>query len=60
MSTLPVDPTDAQIRAMVDDGREGPVVMLNLNHYRDRDEYLRYGVVVLAALESLALTPPPG
>lgn len=53
MSTLPVDPTDAQIQAIVDDGREGPVVMLNLNHYRDRDEYLRYGVVALAALESV-------
>jgi hypothetical protein len=27
VSTLPVDPTDAQIQAIVDDGREGPVVM---------------------------------
>jgi uncharacterized protein (DUF1330 family) len=30
---------------------DGPVVMLNLNRYRDRDAYMRYGVVAAAVLE---------
>ena len=30
---------------------DGPVVMLNLNRYRDRDAYLRYGEVAAAVLE---------
>lgn len=53
MSSTPVDPTDAQIQAVAADGRDGPIVMLNLNRYRDRNEYLRYGVVALAALQSV-------
>ena len=35
----PVDPTEAQIEAVAADERDGPVVMLNLNRYRDRDAY---------------------
>ena len=31
--------------------RDGPVLMLNLNCYRDREEYLRYGEVATAVLE---------
>ncbi len=53
MSDRPVEPTDAQIQSVLGDERDGPVVMLNLNRYRDREEYLRYGVVALAALESV-------
>jgi uncharacterized protein (DUF1330 family) len=53
MSERPVDPTDAQIRSVAADERAGPVVMLNLNRYRDRDEYLKYGVVALQAVESV-------
>jgi uncharacterized protein (DUF1330 family) len=53
VSELPVDPTDAQIQEVLHDGREGPIVMLNLNRYRDRDEYLHYGMVALAAIESV-------
>ena len=54
MSELPVDPTNAQIEAVLHDDRDGPVVMLNLNRYRDRDRYLQeYGLVALAAIESV-------
>ncbi len=51
--TLPVDPTDAQIQELLHDERDGPIVMLNLNRYEDRDRYLQYGVVALAAVESV-------
>ena len=52
--TRPVDPTDAQLKAVVDHPSDGPVVMLNLNKYVDRDAYLQeYGVVALAAVESV-------
>ena len=53
MSQLPVDPTDAQIQEVLNHPSEGPVVMLNLNKYRDRDQYLQYGIVALAAIESV-------
>ncbi|HYF47534.1 MAG TPA: DUF1330 domain-containing protein [Acidimicrobiales bacterium] len=53
MNELPVDPTEDQIQAVLHDERDGPVVMLNLNRYRDRDTYLRYGIVALAAIESV-------
>ena len=49
----PVDPTEAQIEAVAADERDGPVVMLNLNRYRDRDEYLKYGMVALQAVEAV-------
>ena len=50
---LPIEPTDAQIQDVLHDGRETPVVMINLNKYLDRDRYLQYGVVALAAVESV-------
>jgi uncharacterized protein (DUF1330 family) len=53
MTTLPVDPTDAQIQEVLNDGRDGPVVMINLNKYRDRDEYLQYGMVALGAIDAV-------
>jgi hypothetical protein len=54
VTALPVDPTDAQIQAVLNDGRDGPVVMINLNRYRDRDAYLQeYGLVALAAIDSV-------
>jgi uncharacterized protein (DUF1330 family) len=40
----------ADIAALAGDG-DRPVVMLNLNRYRDREEYLRYGAVALTVLE---------
>ena len=54
MTARPIDPTDAQIQEVLHDGGEGPVVMVNLNRYRDRDAYLQeYGVVALGAIESV-------
>jgi uncharacterized protein (DUF1330 family) len=51
---MAVEPDERQIleitaRAGADG--DGPVVMLNLNRYRDRQEYLRYGAVALGVLE---------
>jgi len=52
--TRPIDPTDAQIQEVLHHPNEGPVVMLNLNKYRDRDAYLQeYGLVALGAIESV-------
>jgi len=52
--SLPVDPTDAQIQEVLHFPDDGPVVMLNLNRYRDRDAYLQqYGLVALAAIEGV-------
>jgi len=41
----------AEIAARAGGDSDGPVVMLNLNRYRDRDAYLRYGEVAAAVLE---------
>jgi uncharacterized protein (DUF1330 family) len=40
-----------EIAALAGADGDGPVVMLNLNRYLDREEYLRYGAVALAVLE---------
>jgi uncharacterized protein (DUF1330 family) len=51
---MPVEP-DAQqlsdIAALAGADGDGPVVMLNLNRYGDREAYGRYGEVALAVLE---------
>jgi uncharacterized protein (DUF1330 family) len=51
---MPVEPDAQQLADVVAlagaDG-DGPVVMLNLNRYRDRQAYERYGVVALEVLE---------
>jgi uncharacterized protein (DUF1330 family) len=41
----------ADITALAGADGDGPVVMLNLNRYRDREEYFRYGAVALTVLE---------
>lgn len=41
----------ADVAALAGGESDGPVVMLNLNRYRDREAYLRYGVVAAAVLE---------
>lgn len=41
----------AEIAARAGGDGDGPVVMLNLNRYRDRNAYLRYGEVAAAVLE---------
>jgi uncharacterized protein (DUF1330 family) len=51
---MPVEPDAgqfAEIAALAGGDADGPVVMLNLNRYRDRDAYMRYGVVAAAVLE---------
>ena len=49
-----VEPTERQIAEMAELARspdDGPLVMLNLNKYRDRAAYERYGAVALQVLE---------
>ena len=41
----------AQVAALAGTDADGPVVMLNLNRYRDREAYARYGKVAAAVLE---------
>jgi uncharacterized protein (DUF1330 family) len=48
---MPVEPDAEQIAALQGADADEPVVMLNLNRYRDREAYARYGVVALEALE---------
>ena len=50
---MAVNPTPEQLEAMAAIARgdgDGPLVMLNLNRYRDRAEYERYGEVALRVL----------
>jgi uncharacterized protein (DUF1330 family) len=49
-----VEPTEDQLAALAGIARspdDGPLVMLNLNTYRDREAYGRYGEVALRVLE---------
>jgi uncharacterized protein (DUF1330 family) len=51
---MPVEPDEAQlkeIQALAGTPGDGPLVMLNLNRYRDRDAYVRYGAVATKVLE---------
>jgi hypothetical protein len=41
----------AEVGALAGRDGDGPVVMLNLNRYSDREAYARYGSVALAVLE---------
>lgn len=50
---MPVEPDEQQfadVAALVGSDADGPVVMLNLNGYRDREAYMRYGEVASAVL----------
>ncbi|MEA2331131.1 MAG: hypothetical protein QOH58_1269 [Thermoleophilaceae bacterium] len=40
----------AELAALAGGDADGPVVMLNLNRYRDRDAYARYGAVAIEVL----------
>jgi uncharacterized protein (DUF1330 family) len=42
-----------ELAARAAEGPDGPVVMVNLNRYRDRDAYERYGEVALSVLARL-------
>jgi len=50
---MPVEPDAqqfAEVAALAGGEADGPVVMLNLNRYRDRQAYMRYGEVASAVL----------
>ena len=53
---MAVEPDQKQISELTQlaesDG-DGPLVMLNLNRYRDREAYARYGIVALEVLEKV-------
>jgi uncharacterized protein (DUF1330 family) len=51
---MPVEPTPdqvAEIQAVAEGPEDGPLVMLNLNRYRDPTAYARYGEVAQRVLE---------
>lgn len=51
---MPIEPDEQQLTEIVaraGGAADGPVVMLNLNRYRERDAYARYGDVATAVLE---------
>ncbi len=51
---MPVEPDErqfAEVSALAGSDADGPVVMLNLNRYRDRDAYYRYAAVATTVLE---------
>jgi hypothetical protein len=53
---MPVEPDEAQLKemqALAGAPDDGPLVMLNLNRYRDRDAYLRYGEVAATVLDDV-------
>jgi len=43
----------AELTAIAGSGDDGPLVMLNLNRYRDREAYGRYGEVALRVLQKV-------
>jgi uncharacterized protein (DUF1330 family) len=51
MAVEPNEEQFAEIAAVAGGETDGPVVMLNLNRYRDREAYMRYGAVAAAVLE---------
>jgi hypothetical protein len=51
---MPVEPDQGQLaemQALAGSPDDGPLVMLNLNRYRDREAYLRYGAVATEVLD---------
>jgi uncharacterized protein (DUF1330 family) len=40
-------PTQEQLKAFAENGPDGPIVMVNLLKYRDREAYMRYGAVAM-------------
>ncbi|HEX6116795.1 MAG TPA: DUF1330 domain-containing protein [Solirubrobacterales bacterium] len=51
---MAIEPDEAQVAeltALAESDDDGPLVMLNLNRYRDREAYGRYGLVALRVLE---------
>ena len=53
---MPVEPDREQLTQIVDrarEGEDGPIVMLNLNRYRSREDYARYADVAAVVLAEL-------
>jgi uncharacterized protein (DUF1330 family) len=52
---MPIDPDQQQLEAIAARAAEddSAIVMLNLNRYTDREEYLRYGAVATRKLDEL-------
>jgi uncharacterized protein (DUF1330 family) len=53
---MAVEPDADQLReitALAGSEADGPLVMLNLNRYRDQEAYMRYGEVALRVLEKV-------
>ena len=51
---MPVEPDGqqlAEVSGIAGSGSDAPVVMLNLNRYRDRDAYYRYAAVATTVLD---------
>ena len=51
---MPIEPDEkqfAEVAALAGGEADGPLVMLNLNRYRDRAAYERYGGVAMSVLE---------
>jgi hypothetical protein len=51
---VPVEPDQrqlAEVSAVAGSAADAPLVMLNLNRYRDRDAYYRYAAVATTVLE---------
>ncbi len=53
MAVEPDEQQFAELGAIAGGPDDGPLVMLNLNRYRDRAAYGRYGAVAAAVLERL-------
>jgi uncharacterized protein (DUF1330 family) len=54
MTAMPIEPDQqqlAEVSALAGSDADAPVVMLNLNRYRDRDAYYRYAAVATTVLE---------
>lgn len=52
---MAIEPDQKQLEAIIANasGDDSPIVMLNLNRYADRDEYMRYGAVATGMLDRL-------
>lgn len=51
MAVEPDEQQFAEVSAVAGSAADAPVVMLNLNRYRDRDAYYRYAAVATTVLE---------
>lgn len=47
MSNPAISPSPSQLQALMENGPDGAIVMVNLLKYRDREAYMRYGAVAM-------------